>query len=657
MRIGISSNFGGFMRGIDRELFNAVEQGNLARVQRCLNEGANVLARNSHHTVLHSAVSGNNEEVIKLVLNKIEETQNQYIDGKDTEGDTPLMWAAEYGRVNAAEVLLDHGANAEVKNNDGMTALHLVARENNLGVAELLIDKGADVYAEDKDGKKPIDLARERNHSSVEKLLYENDYSLNEVATYAGEVVVGTAEVAGTVALVTAAGVAGLAIDAAVGVGELAVGAVQVVADAATAEPSEYDRERRGRLEAAAGGAQPGSLHYYQRTEHVRREEDDGCIIQSYQEQQKAYFYLSEFASNNFQNASVEQVKQGLYLPSFEERGIEVNGKCVAITRGLTQALFLQSERSFLSNLKTSAEIYERIAQGKQVSKREEKEVFAFSKLLNNFERQLDSATNSLPLNLIHTQSYKTLGDLSNYIAEIKGDFAIHLVTDNHVVAIYRIGDNYTYFDSNAAFISGLKSVTEVVKKAVEFAGYKVEEKGFLVEHFDVDKANNLLSDEDKQNLTREIKTERQLLAEQDKEFGLIKINGYEISRIQLYDFGTKINVKGSVPLLINAAMNLSSEKFQDYLDKKEVSMTAREYLDNLKNSKNVEEATKVIPFIGSEREIEEAEQTRKPKFSKQSVSTASQQENCLSETANGKPESYLSGITRKNVIASRFPL
>ncbi|MDR2831421.1 MAG: hypothetical protein LBV62_00660 [Rickettsiales bacterium] len=70
------------------------------------------------------------------------------------------------------------------------------------------------------------------------------------------------------------------------------------------------------------------------------------------------------------------------------------------------------------------------------------------------------------------------------------------------------------------------------------------------------------------------------------------------------------------VPLLINAEMNLSSKKFQDHLDKKEVSMTAREYLNDLKDSKNIEEvvqATKVIPFIGSSREIEKAEQTRRP--------------------------------------------
>ncbi|GBN47030.1 hypothetical protein AVEN_263017-1 [Araneus ventricosus] len=217
-----------------------------------------------------------------------------------------------------------------------------------------------------------------------------------------------------------------------------------------------------------------------------------------------------------------------------------------------------------------------------------------------HFEQQLDSATNSLPSNLIYTKGYKTLSGLSNYIAEIKGVFAVHLVTSNHVIAIYRTDDNYTYFDTNAAFVSGLKRVDQlmqVVEKAVKFAGYEVGEKGFLIEHFDVDKANDLLSDEDKQVLTKEIETERQLLPEQDKDIRFIKINGQELSRVHLYNFGTKINVEGDVPLLISSDMNLSSKKFQDHLDKKEISMTAREYLDHLKDSKNVEEviqATKI---------------------------------------------------------------
>ncbi|MCA4774123.1 hypothetical protein [Wolbachia endosymbiont of Mansonella perstans] len=49
-------------------------------------------------------------------------------------------------------------------------------------------------------------------------------------------------------------------------------------------------------------------------------------------------------------------------------------------------------------------------------------------------------------------------------MAGIKGNFAIHLVIGNHVVAIYRIDDNYTYFDNNAAFISELKSVDQFIR-------------------------------------------------------------------------------------------------------------------------------------------------------------------------------------------------
>ncbi|WP_341812159.1 ankyrin repeat domain-containing protein [Wolbachia endosymbiont (group A) of Conops quadrifasciatus] len=221
------------MREIDQELFDAADQGNLNEVKKCLNRGADVLARNSHHTVLHSAVSGNNEEVIKLVLNKIKETQrdvSQYIDAKDTEGDTPLMWATENGYVNATQILLDYGTDTEVRNNDGMKALYWAAKKSEEGVAKLLIDKGADVYAEDKDGKKPLDIARELwPHFRVTQLLYENDYSLNEVATYAGEVAVGTTLVAGGLAAGVVLGAVGFMVDATLQtvqlVGDVVVGA------------------------------------------------------------------------------------------------------------------------------------------------------------------------------------------------------------------------------------------------------------------------------------------------------------------------------------------------------------------------------------------------------------------------------------------------
>lgn len=85
--------------------------------------------------------------------------------------------------------------------------------------------------------------------------------------------------------------------------------------------------------------------------------------------------------------------------------------------------------------------------------------------------------------------------------------------------------------------------------------------------------------------------------------------------------------------------------------------MIAREYLDNLQNSKNVKEvvqATKAIPFEGSNREVKEAEHKRSSelKFSmKQLIEylltaiISSKQKSQLSKNnskSDGNPNHYL---------------
>ncbi|GFR28392.1 uncharacterized protein TNCT_638791 [Trichonephila clavata] len=613
-------------------LHRAAAIGGLEVVQYLVDKGADFKCANKEgETPLHRAAANGKLEVVQYLVEK-----GADLNIADNPGWTPLTFAVHYGYLEVVQYLVDKGADFKRSDKTGMTLLHRAAGgsallywagdgtfshrkpgKSKLEVVQYLVEKGADLKCVTKDGFTPRDLAKKESNKQIEDFLWK-------------------------------------------------VGFQRAV---------EREKQRVINFSEKTGTQSGlGSLD--------SQKQESGFSIQFHQKQEKAYFHLSQFVSNNLQDASIGSVKQGLYLPSFEECGVEIDGKCVAITRSLSQALSLQSSKSFLTNLETSAEIYERIAQGKQVSKREEREVFALSKLLDGFEQNLGSPTNSLPSNLIHTQGYKTFSGLSNYIAGVNGYFAIHLVTTDHVVAIYRAGDNYAYFDCNTAFVSGLKSTDQlmrVVEKAVKFAGYEVGEEGFLVEHFDVDRANSQLSNEDKKVLAKEIKTERQLLAEQDKELGPIKINGQELSRVQLYDFGTKIHVEGSVPLLINADMNLSSKKFQDHLDKKEVSMTAREYLDNLdsKNAEKVIQATRSIPFEGSKREIEEAEQTRKPKFSlrrsikhlatvfRNSGTTAtiastvslantsrseSQSPGTTDET-DDRPESYLSGVTVNNQL------
>ncbi len=133
----------------------AARKSQRAVVQLLLEKGADVLARNDHDTVLHQAVGSHTVEVIRLILDaikvRLDDDQLMYlhINPPDSEGDTPLMWAAEGGQMEAAQILLDYGVNINAKNKEGLTALHWTILMDHLDVAIVLI--------EDKDMKLNVD--------------------------------------------------------------------------------------------------------------------------------------------------------------------------------------------------------------------------------------------------------------------------------------------------------------------------------------------------------------------------------------------------------------------------------------------------------------------------------------------------------------------
>jgi ankyrin repeat protein len=83
----------------------------------------------------------------------------------------PLQWAAYHNRLDAAEILLQYGAN--VNAHDGFlqdTALHSCARQGVPDIAKFLIQHGADVNAKNKDGETPLAIAlgqTDTEHESV----------------------------------------------------------------------------------------------------------------------------------------------------------------------------------------------------------------------------------------------------------------------------------------------------------------------------------------------------------------------------------------------------------------------------------------------------------------------------------------------------------
>ncbi len=71
-------------------------------------------------------------------------------------GMTPLLFAARDGRLQAARVLLDAGANPNTADPNGITPLMMAITNNQLGVAQLLVERGADVRAADWYGRTPL---------------------------------------------------------------------------------------------------------------------------------------------------------------------------------------------------------------------------------------------------------------------------------------------------------------------------------------------------------------------------------------------------------------------------------------------------------------------------------------------------------------------
>lgn len=81
--------------------------------------------------------------------------------------DYPLHKIAIWGDVEAAEVLLENGADLEARGEDGETALHRAVGSKQVLMIKFLIARGANRDAKDSYGKSPLDWAIQSNNSEL----------------------------------------------------------------------------------------------------------------------------------------------------------------------------------------------------------------------------------------------------------------------------------------------------------------------------------------------------------------------------------------------------------------------------------------------------------------------------------------------------------
>jgi ankyrin repeat protein len=125
-------------------------------------------------TLLHIATRERHVEVVKLLLAQ----KTIHVDPKDSDGRTPLSWAAENGHEVVVELLLEKDAELESKGRDGRTPLSWAAESGREAVVELLLEEGAELESKDKDGRTPLSWAAESGREAVMKLLSINQHSI-----------------------------------------------------------------------------------------------------------------------------------------------------------------------------------------------------------------------------------------------------------------------------------------------------------------------------------------------------------------------------------------------------------------------------------------------------------------------------------------------
>lgn len=170
-RIDDKRNSAETRRKLGELLIDAARHGEAQRVEKLLEQGADIRAHDSDgETVLHAVFSRRNWRLdLGLVMLLLQEGAD--IEARDQRGWTPLHAAAERGRREAAEFLLDKGADLKVTDKNGQTPLHLAAWRANDKVVKLLIARGADPLARDRSQKTPLHMSEEEDQTKTARLL------------------------------------------------------------------------------------------------------------------------------------------------------------------------------------------------------------------------------------------------------------------------------------------------------------------------------------------------------------------------------------------------------------------------------------------------------------------------------------------------------
>lgn len=147
------------------DLFETAALGTAAQLDAMLTD-ADAVKRRTHFgwTLLHMSAFGGNVANTELLLKK-GAAIGARADSKFR--NTPLQAALLSSQYATAKVLLEHGADALVRQSKGFTPMHEGAAGGRIDILQLLLDHGAEINSVADDGETPLAVALRGKHEDV----------------------------------------------------------------------------------------------------------------------------------------------------------------------------------------------------------------------------------------------------------------------------------------------------------------------------------------------------------------------------------------------------------------------------------------------------------------------------------------------------------
>jgi len=158
------------------DVFHAAGTGDLEGVRNFIEVSkVDVNARESDGTTpLHWAALRNHLGVVQYLLDSGAEIDSV----NTTEGQTPLMWAAIGGNTRVAHYLIEQGADIHKVDKRGYNALHHAVQYNQCLISHFMLSKGLYVDCRDTEGHTPLMWAAYQNHEDTCRYLLDQGADL-----------------------------------------------------------------------------------------------------------------------------------------------------------------------------------------------------------------------------------------------------------------------------------------------------------------------------------------------------------------------------------------------------------------------------------------------------------------------------------------------